>query len=138
MANLPRGIRNNNPLNIRKGIHWQGLATPDNDGAFAVFQSMTWGARAALVLLRNYVNGHNTSKRKFDTLEKIINRWAPECENDTRAYITRVSKTTGIDPRIKIDYSDRKQMIAIAHAMAEVECGRPMEYDVFESAWDLI
>lgn len=138
MTKLARGIRNNNPLNIRKGIRWQGLATPDNDGAFAVFQSMEWGARAALVLLRNYVKGTNSSKRKYDTLEAIINRWAPECENNTRAYIQRVSSSTGIPARAKIDYHDRSTMTKIACAMADVECGQPMEISIFESAWDMI
>lgn len=133
-----RGIRNNNPLNIRKGVKWQGLATPDNDGAFAVFQSMTWGARAALVLLRNYVSGANTSRRKYDTIRKIISRWAPECENNTMAYIARVSLDTGIDPNAKIDYKNRAQMVSIAKAMAKVECGKEIDSSVFLSAWDMI
>ena len=31
---VPRGIRNNNPLNIRKGNNWQGERHPQTDPAF--------------------------------------------------------------------------------------------------------
>ena len=138
MAKLARGLRNNNPLNIRKGIKWQGLSSPPDDGAFAKFESMTWGARAALVLLRNYVSGANTSHRKFDTLNKIIGRWAPPSENNTNAYILRVAHSAGINPYEKIEASDRSKIIGIAAAMAEVECGVKLDKAIFESAWDLI
>lgn len=138
MAKLARGLRNNNPLNIRMGIKWQGLATPAHDGAFARFESMTWGARAALVLLRNYVSGANTSHKKFDTLTKIISRWAPPSENNTNAYIARVALSTGINPYERIQASDRSKIVAIASAMAEVECGQKLDKAIFESAWDLI
>jgi hypothetical protein len=33
----PRGIRNNNPLNIRIGNDWQGERKPNTDGAFEQF-----------------------------------------------------------------------------------------------------
>jgi hypothetical protein len=46
-------LRNNNPLNIRKGGQpWQGQT--GNDGAFCIFESMEYGYRAAFRLLRTY------------------------------------------------------------------------------------
>ena len=36
---LPRGIRNNNPLNIRKGCNWKGERHPQTDKAFEEFES---------------------------------------------------------------------------------------------------
>lgn len=84
MPNISRGIRNNNPFNIRKShSRWQGLV-PSSDPEFCQFSTMKYGARAGLVLLRNYI------KRGFDTPTKIINRFAPSTENDTDSYIRHV------------------------------------------------
>ena len=45
---LPRGIRNNNPGNIRHGANWQGLNPKgrDIDSAFCVFTAPIYGIRA--------------------------------------------------------------------------------------------
>ena len=49
---LPRGIRNNNPLNIRRSKdQWKGLAEAQNDRAFCQFKSLEYGWRAAFYLL---------------------------------------------------------------------------------------
>jgi hypothetical protein len=92
MANdKPRGIRNNNPGNIRyNGTEWLGLANPSTDGAFCIFTEPTFGIRALAMILRNY-------KRKYDicTIEGIINRFAPSTENDTKAYIQSVCAACG-------------------------------------------
>jgi len=49
---LPRGIRNNNPLNIRKSADkWQGLSTLQEDKEFFQFETIEWGWRAAFVIL---------------------------------------------------------------------------------------
>ena len=49
-----RGIRNNNPGNIRKdGSVWRGeVAGPDK--SFKTFETMAWGIRAIYHLLNNY------------------------------------------------------------------------------------
>lgn len=92
---LPRGIRNNNPLNIRRSKdQWKGLAEQQNDRAFCQFKSMEWGWRAAFYLLtRTYYH-----KYRLYTIRTIIHRWAPSCENNTEAYVANVSRLTGIDP----------------------------------------
>ena len=84
MNKSSRSIRNNNPLNIRLGkSHWQGLRKMQEDGAFCQFESMAYGWRAAFILLtRTYYNNYGA-----DTIGKIISRWAPQIENDTRGYI---------------------------------------------------
>ena len=49
---LPRGIRNNNPLNIRRGKdQWQGLRAQQTDASFCQFESLEYGWRAAFYLL---------------------------------------------------------------------------------------
>lgn len=80
-----RGIANNNPANIRKGCNWLGLSTIQNDRDFCTFQTMLFGVRALLVLLRTY-------RYKYDcvTLREVVNRFAPACENNTWAYMVYV------------------------------------------------
>lgn len=83
MATL--GVCNNNVLNIRynKANDWHGQIG-ENKG-FCVFSNIDCGLRAALIILRNYLRiGVNTPY-------KIINRFAPACENDTLSYISFVS-----------------------------------------------
>ena len=46
---LPRGIRNNNPLNIRRTAkdQWKGLRAQQTDASFCQFESLEFGWRAA-------------------------------------------------------------------------------------------
>lgn len=135
---MPRGIRNNNPLNIRKGNNWLGERPNQTDPAFEEFLSMEYGLRAAFILLRNYIQGKPPAWIRYNTIEKIIRRWAPESENATQSYINSVAKDTEIDPREVISFSDRRKMVAIVSAMAKVECGQRIETAVIESAYDLV
>lgn len=87
----------NNPLNIRfsKSNSWLGQIG-QNKG-FAKFLSMSYGVRAAIILLMNYYR-----KYHLDTIGKIISRYAPSSENDTQAYISYVSTMTNIPRDRKI------------------------------------
>ena len=52
---LPRGLRNNNPLNnLHSASHWQGARVEQTDKAFVQFTSMTMGYRAAWRILETY------------------------------------------------------------------------------------
>lgn len=120
---LPRGLRNNNPLNIRKGCRWLGLRDFPKDKEFCEFQTMAYGYRAAFVTLRTYYIGHDCK-----TLRKIINRWAPPSENDTDAYLGAVMLKAGIrDANSILPSPFRAQNLGlwqdILIAMAEVENG---------------
>lgn len=86
---LPRGLRNNNPGNIRHGDNWQGMKKKQTDDDFVQFTSPEYGIRAMVKVLRSYRN------RGLVTLERIISTWAPTNENDTEAYIQSVMKQTG-------------------------------------------
>ena len=92
---LPRGIRNNNPLNIRRSKdQWKGMAEAQTDQAFVQFKSLKWGWRAAFYLLtRTYYH-----KYRLYTIRTIVNKWAPPSENNSKAYVENVSRLTGIDP----------------------------------------
>jgi len=134
----PRGIRNNNPLNIRKGNNWKGERPNQTDKAFEEFQTMEYGIRAGFKLLKNYITGYGGKVAPFDTIEKIVKRWAPPTENATRNYIDFVSKDTGFNAKTRISFKDRPTMVAIVDAMIFVECGQRVSRDVIQSAYDLV
>ena len=94
---IPRAIRNNNPLNIRRTgrDQWKGLSNLQKDTQFCQFETMEQGWRAVFVLLtRTYYHQHG-----LFTIRGIITRWAPpQDHNDTEAYIRNVSRLTGIQP----------------------------------------
>ena len=91
-----RGLRNNNPLNIRHSKdQWQGASTTQTDKEFVQFQSMAYGYRAAWRTLQTYYKKLQTQKKHF-TVENIIGRWAPPTENDTKQYIKSVLRMSGI------------------------------------------
>lgn len=135
---VPRGIRNNNPLNIRKGSNWKGERPIQKDKAFEEFVSMEYGIRAGFYILRKYVTGYFGLTDKFNTIEKIITRWAPPSENNTRAYIDAVSKRTGISPYQRIAFGNKKIMCDIVAAMIIQECGQSVERNIIESGYDLL
>jgi hypothetical protein len=132
---LPRGIRNNNPLNIRRSKdQWKGLAEAQTDRAFVQFKTLEYGWRAAFYLLtRTYYH-----KYRLYTIRTIIRRWAPSNENDTNAYIANVSKLTGIDPDepIGIPSEAPSRWIAIGLAMAIQENGvESLDYFAMLRGW---
>lgn len=128
---LPRGIRNNNPLNIRLGDKWQGLCKEQTDKAFCQFVSMEYGLRAAFIILFNYL------KKRVDTPDKIIKRWAPPSENDTEAYINRVCKTGQLPRHEVIKKTNAPRLCRLVWAMAQVECGQIVSYALIENAYSL-
>lgn len=118
---LPRGYRNNNPLNIRKSNEaWKGKVYIGNsDGTFEQFYDMAYGYRAALVLLR----GPGYIGKGLNTIEKIITKFAPPEENDTAGYIADVSRMTGIPKDQVISRNDKDALTAIVYAMSICENG---------------
>lgn len=82
-----RGIRNNNPFNIRRGSsRWLGKVPhqDSSDDLFEQFTDIDYGLRAGIILLRNYI------RQGDDTYRKIITRFAPSCENNVEAYLNFV------------------------------------------------
>lgn len=135
---LPRGIRNNNPLNIVKGNSWKGERANQTDKRFEEFESMAMGLRAGFVLLRNYIEGTKTRPTKFNTIRKIVTRWAPPSENYTQRYIDNVCKWSDLLPDEVVRFRQRKKMVAIVQAMAKMECGVTLDVALVESAYDLV
>ena len=134
---LPRGLRNNNPLNIRRsGDKWQGLKVLQEDKAFFQFSEMKWGWRAAFRLLCHTYYG----KYKLRTIRDIITRWAPPKENNTEAYIRRVTDRIGIGPDRELGdpQTHPTQWMMIGIAMAIVENGTTnLDYLSMLKGWEL-
>ncbi|WP_417437556.1 virion protein [Idiomarina abyssalis] len=114
LGDAPRGIRNNNPLNIEEnGTAWEGKA--GDDGRFVVFSSPLYGIRAAARILRTYA-----SKYQLNTISGIVARWAPPVENDTDNYINFVSSKAGVDANAPLNDETYPAVIA---AMIQMENG---------------
>ena len=135
---LPRGIRNNNPLNIRRTAkdQWKGMAEAQTDRAFVQFKSLEYGWRAAFYLLtRTYYH-----KYRLFTIRKIINKWAPPNENLTATYIENVSRLTGIAPDepigIPSDQPARWMMVGVAMAIQENGTDS-LDYFAMLRGWEL-
>ena len=132
-----RGIRNNNPLNIRRsGDKWQGLKAQQEDREFFQFSEMKYGWRAAFKLLCHTYYG----KYKLKTIRALITRWAPPKENNTEAYIRRVTDRIGIGPDRELGSPQEQpaQWMMIAMAMAIVECGTTqLDYLSMLKGWQL-
>jgi len=127
MATAPRGIRNNNPGNIRKSHEpWRGLLPADEqtDSAFFRFSAPEWGIRALAVILRTY-----QAKHGLKTVRAMIQRWAPPTENDTDAYVAAVAKAVGVAPDEPIDLRDAATTRGMVLAIIRHENGQ-QPYDM--------
>lgn len=128
----PRGIRNNNPLNIRIANVWLGEVDIPTDRSFEQFKQMEYGIRAGFVILRRYIRRYG-----LDTIPEIVSRWAPANENNTTAYIKRVIELSGIPADRIIKYEDKATMVALVDAMIQVECGQSVPLAKIQKGYDI-
>ena len=106
----PRGIRNNNPGNIRiTKDNWKGLRAVQSDKEFFQFISLKWGYRALIRTLQNYRKRHGC-----ETIADFIRRWAPPTENNTMTYIRFVCNKLGVSPDYVPNVDDKASMCLIA------------------------
>lgn len=115
----PRGIRNNNPGNIRKSADpWQGLADDQPDPAFFTFKTPAYGIRALSRILITYQDKHG-----LDTIRQIICRWAPPSENDTESYVRSVAKSCDLPAELTLDLHDDRFLRPLVEAIIRHENG---------------
>lgn len=129
---VPRGIRNNNPLNIRIGNTWLGERQNPTDPAFEEFVSIEYGYRAAFLILRRYIRRY-----KRQTIAAIISTWAPPSENATQRYIDFVANKMGIAPDVPILFEDKETMTQLVAAMQMMECGVPADMAKVSRGYDM-
>ena len=130
---MSRGLRNNNPGNIRLGnFRYKGERAESTDSAFRQFESVEWGYRAMFVLLYTYA-----TKRGCRTLRAMINRYAPPTENFTEGYLRCVTNATHLSPDEPISTTDGAVMTAIVAAMSAVENGIKANMRDVWRGWEL-
>jgi hypothetical protein len=120
MTSAPRGIRNNNPGNIRRSADpWQGLARDQNDDAFFQFAEPKWGIRALARVLISYQDKHG-----LRTVRGIVSRWAPPVENKTSSYIDHVARRLGVGADDPLDVHEYRVLRGLVEAIVGHENGQ--------------
>lgn len=124
----PRGLRNNNPGNLRWSAanNWTGQTGHDAAG-YAIFSEARWGVRALARNLRSYSN------RGLRSVRAIIERWAPASENDTAAYVAAVARALRVSPDLPLDVGAR--LVDLAAAIIHHENGRQPYARADLAAW---
>lgn len=135
MTKQARGIRNNNPGNIRNSERndWKGEVSKADkkDQAFEEFETMSDGVRAMMRLLQKYQRSYN-----LYTVKDIVERWAPRNENDTAAYVRTVCKEMQMPECCGLDLTDKGTMCALVDAMCYVENGVHIDMADIEAGWE--
>jgi len=116
---LTRGIRNNNPGNLRA----VGNQRRDIEG-FRVFSSMEEGVKANAEQVKRYLG------RGVNTMDSIVKTWAPaKAGNDVEAYLKDLEKDTGMK---RTDIVQESDLATLLGAMFKHESGKgaPTAQDV--------
>lgn len=131
-AGAARGVRNNNPGNIEaSATQWQGQT--GSDGRFATFDTPEAGIRALGRNLLAYQERHG-----LNTVQGIVNRWAPPGENNTGAYIAVVAKAVGVSPADRLNLRDPATLQKLTAAIIRHENGsQPYPDEVLRAGVDL-
>lgn len=123
---IPRGIRNNNPFNIRHSKNqWQGSSSEQSDPDFVTFDSPIMGIRAAMKIIQNYYTKYNLC-----SVWEMISRWAPPSENPTDTYAGKVAAQMGVDVNDEVNIlTNSSMMIKMTQGMILMENGSPEKYN---------
>lgn len=121
----PRGIRNNNPLNLEASEFTRGqpgFSGVEPQGRHAQFGTPEQGMAAADNLLQVY-----SRKYGLNTPEGIVGRWAPTSDgNNVPAYAGFLAKQMGVAPNGVLDMTNPQVRQALISAMGQYENGRPV------------
>lgn len=155
--NYTRGIRTNNPLNIKKGNRAYYGKIPLSQNTDAIneqFEAFPFGIGAAIKHIRErYITGTlgripncvgQTMIPPYNTILKIANVWAPKgCDpgpnipngNQPDEYAAFVSRDSGFDKNMIIDGNNYEVMSGVLKAMCLFENGTKYRNTVFAN-WD--
>ena len=103
-----RGLRNNNPGNIRDNPqnNWLGRVGADDKG-FVIFDKPENGIRAIVRTLDSY------ARRGIKSVQGIISTWAPAVENNTASYIAHAAKKLGKSPGDEVNREEYAELIEV-------------------------
>lgn len=127
----PRGLRNNNPCNIKynKANEWYGQIAPD--GGFCRFREPVYGLRAAYKIIATYYN------KGFRTISEIISRWAPDGLYIEKNYAFFVARGCGMLSTEEIDPWDKEMMVKFLKGVVKFENGyNPYECKIYSVAYE--
>lgn len=138
-TSTPRGIRNNNPGNEKRGAsNWQGKVPfpQSTDNVFEQFYRYRDGVRVMIYELKNnYINDG------FNTIDKILRRYDPP---GNTGYINYVSGKTGLGIHTVLT-ADKPTLKKLVQAMTRFENDRKLvtQPEVvtdaqFEAAWAIL
>ncbi len=133
---MTRGYRNNNPGNIVKTFtgdtqtFWTGEIKGD-DERFKKFKNMEYGYRGIFIVLRSYM------RKGVDTIEEIINRYAPPHENVTSSYVKHVAERTGIPKDQQLSINDVDKVKSIVREISYIENGIKPDLEEIEKGYKL-
>jgi hypothetical protein len=97
-----------------------GQQSSQSDPDFVQFTTPLYGLRALMKTLLTYYERYS-----LDTVEGLINRYAPPYENATDNYIWQVAKALNVKRAATIDVSLKQTLIALAQAVVCYENGPP-------------
>ena len=119
---VPRGIRNNNPGNIRHVPNrndWLGLCAQPQVEGFCRFQTPEHGVRAICRILQSYQG------RGVCTVSSTIAAWAPARDNnDVASYVDTICSEAKLSADSRIDLKNEAQLSAFLKAMIRHENGQ--------------
>lgn len=120
----PRGIRNNNPLNIRhnRADLWRGRASSQTDPDFVQFGAMVYGIRAAYIIMFRC-----QQKDPAMTVSQLIHHWAPTTENNTKGYLDFVCARLRLPGDYQLRNLAKYQWVTLASAMIRYENGKSVD-----------
>lgn len=136
-----RGIRNNNPGNIkRSNSRWKGLALPmemteeqKSEQVFCVFKEAVWGIRAMCKILQTY-----RSRGAWSILD-YVQIWAPKTDaNPVENYARYIAEKLELDYRNDgLDLDDHETLLGMLQSMIYFENGQqPYDDSVFFEAFN--
>lgn len=111
-----RGMRNNNPGNIKYGAFARSMgATGQDTGGFAIFPSAQAGIAAIVANLRSY------GRKGFDTPSEIAHRWST---TDQAAYTKTLAALFGGNADKQLDMTNNSVLSALANGIVSQENGK--------------
>jgi len=119
-SELTRGVRNNNPGNIRPN-DWKNWpkATGLDDQGHLVFKKPIDGIRAIVINLKLYKKNHN-----IKTIKGIINRWIDEVPAEERKpYIDFMAERLDVSEHAHLNFYDPLTLKLLTKAIIFYENG---------------
>lgn len=149
-VHMPRGIRNNNPGNIRinQSSNWKGKVTQQNntdgiiwevDGEkkllilkdYEQFIDITFGIRAMIIFIKTC-----QTKYGINTIEGLINVYYPHNKKMVESFIKFLEKNTMIQRNYEFSYRDYDRMFRIVRWICKWNTGQLIVKPLyFQKAW---